>query len=258
MKCATTGQPLVVPDTAISGMNIIRWDPACEPSLRCSTQVVIPELVSNARAEATASQVLLSWDIADSSADTPIVSRSDAEQPLEELGEGHAPAGSTLRYEDRTIEPGRRYRYWLALPLAKRRIDRGFVDVSVPDLLSGATATAREAAIRLEWRVADDAARHAMIERRMADGQWAVLAPITADGAGRLVFEDLAVEPGVVYHYRLAVTVNGREHHRGEIMATAAIPLRSVEIRRATANPTRGPLLVVATVGGHGPIGSKS
>ncbi|MEO5617826.1 MAG: hypothetical protein ABIS67_08640, partial [Candidatus Eisenbacteria bacterium] len=95
---------------------------------------------------------------------------------------------------------------------------RYVMDGIVATQLSLVSAVAEADRVRLEWFAADGAGLMARVERREGAGEWRALATLTADGAGRLSYEDRAVAPGTRYGYRLAYRDEGVERMTAETL----------------------------------------
>lgn len=86
--------------------------------------------------------------------------------------------------------------------LAQQVRDLGWVDPATPALAALLSAEAAPGRVALVWAGCAPGAA-ATVERAASGGAWRDLAGLTADAAGRVVFEDRAVEPGGSYDYRL-------------------------------------------------------
>jgi hypothetical protein len=86
----------------------------------------------------------------------------------------------------------------------------------VPVLISLVSAQAQPDRVRLTWYATAGGTRVARIDRRTIDSDWRAIASITADGTGRLAYEDREVSAGTRYGYRLAVGLPGQEQFSGE------------------------------------------
>lgn len=237
------------PDSASAGVNAITWGAGRDPGFWCSYRITVPELISSVTAEASVSQVRLSWVVADSSADTAVVYRRDSGGMWDARGEVFASVGSALVFEDHDVVPGLGYDYRLGLPVETRQIYRGEVSAAVPDLLSGASAEVAVGRVLVTWIAADSAAYGARVYRRTQAGSWALRDSVRADRGLQLSYEDRSVTPGVAYGYRLGILVAGREFYRGEVAVVAAIAAEELGLERLSGNPASGPLWVAATLG---------
>jgi hypothetical protein len=116
-------------------------------------------------------------------------------------------------------------------------------DAPTPVLASLVGAEATPERVRLEWQCGGAGGASASVERRTASSVWRRLATVVADGAGRVVFEDRAVEAGAPYGYRLVLFVQGREAVAGETWLT--VPARvELALRGPRPNPSDGALVV--------------
>jgi hypothetical protein len=122
-----------------------------------------------------------------------------------------------------------------------------------PDGLTGTTAslesaTAEPDRVRLTWW-SDGSLPRATLERADAPGAWRVIATLTADGTGRLRYEDRDVAPGARYGYRLRAA--GGADTFGE--AWLDVPLAAAfALEGARPNPSAGPLAVSFSVPARG------
>lgn len=103
-------------------------------------------------------------------------------------------------------------------------------------LVSGA---ATPGGIALHWFGAEGASLAFTIERSTGDAGWSPLAAVTADGLGDVRYEDVAVEPGSRYGYRLAWFEAGERRMSGESWVDAPARL-ALAIGRPTPNPSSG------------------
>jgi glycosidase len=102
-------------------------------------------------------------------------------------------------------------------------------------------ARAEGARVELAWQVRD-AAGTPRVERAALAGAWRALGEAPPDGDGIVRWTDTEVAPGGRYGYRLIVPDGSGEIAVGE--AWVEVPGARLELRGATANPTRGPLRV--------------
>ncbi len=104
--------------------------------------------------------------------------------------------------------------------------------------------------VRLIWFAADGASVLATVERRTETGHWQRLADVTADGTGRLVYEDRAVTPGARYAYRLSHPDGGTVAYTAETWVT--VPAPGFALRGLTPNPSAGdPMVAFSLVSGE-------
>jgi hypothetical protein len=124
---------------------------------------------------------------------------------------------------------------------------RFVLDGPVAVLLSLVSAVAEPERVTLVWHAAEGASLAATVERRGTNSDWAPLATVTADGTGRIAFEDRSVSPGERYAYRLAYSDEGVEHRSAEtwvdVPRTLALALDGLR-----PNPAVGPLTVSFTL----------
>jgi hypothetical protein len=104
----------------------------------------------------------------------------------------------------------------------------------VPVQLTLVNAEASPDRVRLTWSVADGAAVSATVYRCTAQEAWTALGEASADGTGRIVYEDRAVSPGDRYGYRVGVRDHSGEIFAGETWVT--VP-RVSEFALAGARP---------------------
>jgi len=98
---------------------------------------------------------------------------------------------------------------------AQRFVMDGVVAVQV----SLVSAAAQPDRVRLVWHVADALSFQATVERRGEIGDVRRLGEVTADGTGRIEYEDRDVVPGERYAYRLAYSEEGIERRTAETWA---------------------------------------
>jgi hypothetical protein len=113
--------------------------------------------------------------------------------------------------------------------------------VAVLASLAGVEADADR--IRLTWYAAGGPGLTATVYRRTAPSGWTALGTIEADGRGYLRYEDLAVQTGVRYGYRLGIVDGEGEVFVGEAWAVAERQVFSLEGIRP--NPAAGSALTV-------------
>jgi hypothetical protein len=122
-------------------------------------------------------------------------------------------------------------------------------DWPTPVRVSLLSASADAAGAHLVWSLAGTVGQ-ATVERRADQRAWNDVATLAPDGAGRARYDDVAVEPGHVYDYRLRVLDNGAAVQAG--LASVIVPLGSqVVVFTAAPNPARAlPRFVVALPAG--------
>ena len=92
----------------------------------------------------------------------------------------------------------------------------GMGDVTMPTLLSLVSAQAEPGRVRLTWFAGDGHVFSATVYRRTATEGWGILGQVSADGTGRLIYEDTRVIAGERYGYRLGVVQGAAEEFLGE------------------------------------------
>jgi hypothetical protein len=90
-------------------------------------------------------------------------------------------------------------------------------DGIVATLVSLVSTEALQDRVRIVWRVVGGAGQAAIVYRREVNGAWISRATVTADGEGRISFEDHTVVAGARYDYRVGFEKNGAEEFSGEI-----------------------------------------
>lgn len=116
------------------------------------------------------------------------------------------------------------------------------VSAPTPTLASLVSSTAEPNLVSLTWDLGG--ARTAAVERRTSSSDWASIASASADGTGRLRYDDRAVQAGSRYAYRLRFA-GGATSAETWIDVPVALALA---IQGARPNPTRGPLTVAFTL----------
>ncbi|HEY2954034.1 MAG TPA: hypothetical protein VGK89_02150 [Candidatus Eisenbacteria bacterium] len=137
---------------------------------------------------------------------------------------------------------------YLRGPYAQRLVPDGIV----PVLLSLVSAQAEPDRVRLVWQSVDALSLHATVERRGEQSDWQPLAAVSADGTGRIEYEDRGVTAGERYAYRLAYTEDGADLHSAEtwVDVPQALQLALAGLR---PNPAVGELNVWLTLPGAAP-----
>ena len=88
-------------------------------------------------------------------------------------------------------------------------------DTSQEAVLTG-EASATSSAAHVEWDVQAATGTHAAVYRVAPGGEWTALAEVEVDGNGRVVHDDVLVEPGTEYGYMMVVGSQRGETFGGE------------------------------------------
>jgi type IX secretion system substrate protein len=148
-------------------------------------------------------------------------------------------------------------------------------DLTTPTLLSLVSAQAAPGHVHLTWFSADGHDLTAMVYRRAMNADWSALGRISADGTGKIIYDDTNVSAGARYGYRLGVMEGGREVFYGEAWVDVPRALEfalsgprpnptnrdlTISLSLPNSSPARlevldlaGRRLVVREVGGLGP-----
>lgn len=111
-------------------------------------------------------------------------------------------------------------------------------DVPTPALVSLSSAVAAFDRASLAWFVPANGPGSLSLERRSGSAAWSAIATVTPS-AGRVAYDDVAVEPGATYSWRLAWQEDGATQHSD--VATLAIPQRPrFAIAGVRPNPADG------------------
>jgi hypothetical protein len=124
-------------------------------------------------------------------------------------------------------------------------------DHATPVTLSLVSADADPGSVRVAWQAGGAFGWLAAVERREPAGEWAEVAEVAAD-AGRLTYEDTAVEPGRRYGYRLAWSEGGQRVTAGEVWVEVPRGL-ALALRGARPNPAEAELRVSFTLASDSP-----
>ena len=112
-------------------------------------------------------------------------------------------------------------------------------DTPTPLALSVDEAVVEGQVVRIAWSAPRGTIAAAVVERRIGDEPWAPRATVVADAAGRFLFEDRGLLPGMRHGYRLDVGGSSGGIQAGEVwLDVPAIPLHSLAL--ATRNPVVG------------------
>jgi hypothetical protein len=118
-------------------------------------------------------------------------------------------------------------------------------DSPVGTLASLASLDALSDRVRLRWYSPGGAGTAASLYRRELTTDWALLARLSFDGSGYLVFEDRQVEPGRRYGYRLGLPNGDQETFTAEAW-TEGLASPTLEMSLVSPNPSPTGRLVVA------------
>jgi len=100
---------------------------------------------------------------------------------------------------------------------------------------------------RLVWLDPELAVASATVYRRTGSEDWAAVGSVSADGQGRMVYEDGTVLPGRPYSYRLGWTDEGGPRYGGEGSVTVPAPA-ALRLAGARPNPAVTELSVRLTL----------
>src|SRR5437867_5806894 len=117
----------------------------------------------------------------------------------------------------------------------------------VPVLLSLVRADAQPDRVLLTWYGAEAAGLSAAVYRRTQASEWQRRGTVSADGTGRLSFEDREVSPGERYAYRLGYSDAGTEAFTAETWVEVPAALR-LALEGLSPNPATGALNVSFTL----------
>jgi hypothetical protein len=124
------------------------------------------------------------------------------------------------------------------------------VNGPVPALASIMSAQGLADRVRLLWQGPPYLA--ATLYRRVATGEWALVAPVVADASGRITYEDRDVVAGESYSYRLGANVGAGEVFFGDV--TVRTPTgASFALAGASPNPAHGAWSVAFSLPGTEP-----
>jgi hypothetical protein len=125
------------------------------------------------------------------------------------------------------------------------------VGAPTPVVLSLVQALVRPDGVTLTWYGAAVAGAGATVFRRAEGSDWSKLGSITADGTGLLRFDDVDVQPGRRYGYRLGVTVDGAEELTSETWIDVP-PGWTLGLATAGPNPARDRFAIAVTLPSSG------
>ena len=120
-------------------------------------------------------------------------------------------------------------------------------DGPVPVQLSLVSSEVTSERVSLTWHVADGSIASAAVYRRAGSASWRWVATIDSDGSGLLRYEDLDVEPGESYGYRLGWAESGREQLSTETWVEVPTAF-TLQLAGFTPNPSIGAVTVSFTL----------
>jgi hypothetical protein len=132
--------------------------------------------------------------------------------------------------------------------------DIGWLPRTTPVLVSLVDALAADGTVRITWQVEGEV--EAVAERSTGDNLWQSTRRLVSDGSGRMAYEDLDVEPGHRYGYRLTLSDDGVKVHAGEVWVDVPLSTRFTQftLRGAVPNPAIAGLQVAFTLPQTGPV----
>ncbi len=113
------------------------------------------------------------------------------------------------------------------------------IDRPTAALLALVSASAEPGRVSLDWFAAQTTDLRAILERRSDSESWRELATLVPDGTGHLRYQDVQVEPGARYTYRLAVSTSSGVTHWGETSVQVPTTFR-FHLAGARPHPARG------------------
>ncbi len=124
---------------------------------------------------------------------------------------------------------------------------------ATPVHVSLISAEAGLTGVHLAWHVSGMGAFSVRVERTAGSGVWSVLGASSADGDGRLTWDDSDVTPGARYGYRLRFTEGGGEVLAGE--AWVEVPrVPPFALQGARPNPARGSVAIAFSLPDASPV----
>lgn len=125
-------------------------------------------------------------------------------------------------------------------------------DGAVPSLASMIEASAGAGEVRVRWQINSTSMGVLRVERRTTSDGWASLAETSADGSGRLAYDDRDVSPGARYGYRLTWESPSGRQAAGE--GWVDVPLVSrLALGGVRPNPATGPVTIAFSLASRGP-----
>ncbi len=107
-----------------------------------------------------------------------------------------------------------------------------------PVALALVDAQASQNHVTLRWYGASMTGARATVFRQSAGAAWAAVARIAGDGTGTFRFEDLNVQPGARYGYRVGIQEGGAEQFYGETWIS--VPALALALEGLRPNPAEG------------------
>jgi hypothetical protein len=119
-------------------------------------------------------------------------------------------------------------------------------DIATPVTLALVDAQAAPGRVELRWFGSSMAGVSATVYRQLEGMAWTAIANIAGDGTGWLRFEDVDVEPGARFGYRLGVRESGAEKFYGETWVV--VPALALALEGLRPNPAVGELVASFTL----------
>jgi hypothetical protein len=116
----------------------------------------------------------------------------------------------------------------------------------VPTLISTIESRLVDGRAQLRWYSDDAGIVRVALQRRANDQPWDGLTMLDRDGSGYFCFEDMNVEPGARYGYRLGVRGGGVEKFYGETWIS--VPALALVLEGLRPNPAVGELVASFTL----------
>jgi len=118
--------------------------------------------------------------------------------------------------------------------------------IATPTTLAFVDAHATADRVDLRWFGAAMTGVTATVYRQPAGSVWVAIAIIAGDGSGMFSFQDLNVQPGVRYGYRLGIPAGGVEKFYGEALVN--VPALALQLDGLRPNPANGEPVVSFTL----------
>jgi hypothetical protein len=119
--------------------------------------------------------------------------------------------------------------------------------MTTPTLVSFERSEVGSASARLIWYAAGTLGVEATVYRRQENSPWLAVGTVTPDGTGRYDFEDLQVDPGARYGYRLGVQATVETYY-GEAWVQIPALRRTLAVEGLRPNPSSNRLSVSFTL----------